>query len=98
VTHFVAMHLSGGTSIAAIVQDYPQSGGVNLFNVTGVGKLYYRPTGSKTWRYLGSCRVGTGSTSGDVEWSLAGPLDGTFKIAFPALGNFLGSSAEESLR
>jgi hypothetical protein len=74
------------------------SGGVNLFDVTGVGKLYYRPTGSKIWRYLGSCRVGTGSTSGDVEWDLGRTLDGTFKIVFPAQGNFLGSSAEESLR
>lgn len=93
-----ALHLYGGTSIAAIMEDYPQSGGVNLLNVTGVSRLYYRPTGSKNWRYLGSCRVGTGLTSGDVAWSLSGTLSGTFKIVFPAQGDFLGSSAERSLR
>jgi hypothetical protein len=98
VTLFVALHLYGGTSIAAIMEDYPQSGGVNLLNVTGASRLYYRPTGSKNWRYMGSCRVGTGVTSGDVGWSLSGTLSGTFKIVFPAQGDFLGSSAERSLR
>jgi hypothetical protein len=98
VNQFVALHFNGLTDVAAIMTDYPPSGGENFFNVTGASRLYYRPTGSKNWRYLGSCRVGTGLTSGDVEWSLSGTLSGTFKIVFPAQGDFLGSSAEQSLR
>jgi hypothetical protein len=43
VTHFVAMHLNGSTSLAAIVQDYPQSGGTHYANVTGTAKFYYLP-------------------------------------------------------
>jgi hypothetical protein len=40
----------------------------------------------------------TGTDSdGGIEIEPAGTLNGTFKIVFPAQGNFLGSSAEQSL-
>ena len=57
VTHFVAMHLNGTTSLAAIIQDWPQSGGVSYTTPRGVAKFYYRPTGTSNWRYLGSSRT-----------------------------------------
>ena len=95
VTHFVALHIDGDTSLGAIMQDYPASGGVTYKNVSGVAKFYWRPVGSKTWRYLGSSH--TNSSIGGVSVEPAGTLDGTFQIVFPAQGIFLGSSAEQSL-
>jgi hypothetical protein len=97
VTHFVALHLHGHTSLGAIIQDYPQPGGVHYANVTGIAKFYYEPTGSKTWRYLGESRA-TSANPGSVAIEHAGTLDGTFKIIFPAQGDFLGSSGTRSLR
>jgi hypothetical protein len=94
VTRFVAMHLNGYTSLAAIMTDYPPRGGVTYATVTGTAKFYYLPTGSSTWRYLGSSKS---NGSGDVALGPGGTLDGTFKIVFPAQANFLGSSAKQSL-
>jgi hypothetical protein len=96
VTHFVAMHLYGHTSLAAIIQDYPQSGGVHYANVTGIARFYYEPTGSKAWRYLGKSRA-TRTNPGSVAIEPAGTLDGKFKIVFPAQGDFLGSSGTQSI-
>jgi hypothetical protein len=97
VTHFVAMHLQGSTSLAAIIQDYPQSGGAHYANVTGIAKFYYQPAGSTTWRYLGESRA-TSSNAGSVAIEPAGTLHGKFKIVFAAQGNFLGSSGTQSLK
>jgi hypothetical protein len=94
VTHFVAMHIDGDTSLGAIIQDYPASGGVTYENVSGVAKFYWRPAGGKTWDYLGSSHT---SSFGSVEVEPAGTLDGTFQIVFPAQGIFLASNAEQSL-
>jgi hypothetical protein len=94
VTHVVAMHLSGGTDIAAIMQDYPPAGGVSYLTVTGVAKFYYLPQGGKSWRYLGSARA---SSSNNPAVDVSGTLDGHFRIVFPAQGDFLGSSATTSL-
>jgi hypothetical protein len=96
VTHVVAMHLFGDTGVAAIMQDYPQTGGggASYLTVTGIAKFYYLPQGGKTWRYLGSGRANS-STNPSVE--VAGTLDGHFRIVFPAQGDFLGSSATTSL-
>ena len=94
VTEVVAMHLEGGTDLAAIIQDYPQAGGVTYRTVAGVVKFYYLPDGSKTWRSLGSART---ASSGSVAIDVSGTLDGHFRIVFPAQGNFLGSSATTSL-
>lgn len=88
VTHFVALHLEGGTDLGAIVQDYPQSGGVTYATVRGTAKFYYHPKGTSTWRYLGSARTGSG---GSVALALSGTVDGYFRIVFPAQGYFLGS-------
>jgi hypothetical protein len=96
VTRFVALHLYGHTALGAIIQDYPQSGGVHYANVTGVAKFYYEPTGSKMWRYLGESRA-TSANPGSVGIEPAGTLDGKFKIIFPAQGDFLGSSGTQSL-
>jgi hypothetical protein len=96
VTHFVALHLNGDTSLAAIIQDYPQYGGVHYANVTGIAKFYYEPTGSKKWRYLGESRA-TRANGGSVAVEPAGTLDGNFKIVFPAQGDFLGSTGKRSL-
>jgi hypothetical protein len=96
VTHFVAVHLNGDTSLAAIIQDYPASGGVHYANVVGVAKFYYEPSGSTTWRYLGESRA-TRSDRGSVAIEPGGTLDGKFRIVFPAQGDFLGSSATQSL-
>jgi hypothetical protein len=97
VTHFVAVHLNGDTSLAAIIQDFPQSGGVHYADVTGIARFYYKPTGSKRWRYLGKSRA-TRANGGSVSIEPAGTLDGKFKIVFPAQGDFLGSSGTRSLR
>jgi hypothetical protein len=94
VTHFVALHLEGGTALGAIVQDYPQSGGVTYATVKGVAKFYYHPKGTSTWRYLGSDRT---SSFGAVAYALAGTVDGYFRIVFPAQGYFLGSQSTEYL-
>jgi hypothetical protein len=94
VTHFVALHLEGDTALGAIVQDYPQSGGVTDATVKGVAKFYYHPKGTSTWRYLGSDRT---SSFGAVAYSLAGTVDGYFRIVFPAQGYFLGSQSTEYL-
>jgi hypothetical protein len=94
VTHFVALHLEGGTDLGAIVQDYPQSGGVTYATVKGVAKFYYHPKGTSTWRYLGSDRT---SSFGAVAYALAGTVDGYFRIVFPAQGYFLGSQSTEYL-
>jgi hypothetical protein len=96
VTHFVAVHLNGDTSLAAIIQDYPQSGGVHYANVTGVAKFYYEPAGSTTWQYLGESRA-TSANPGSVAIEPAGTLDGKFKIIFPAQRDFLGSTGRQSL-
>jgi hypothetical protein len=96
VTHFVAMHLNGHTSLGAIIQDYPQSGGAHYANVTGIAMFYYEPTGSNTWRYLGESRA-TSANRGSVGIEPVGTLNGTFKITFPAQGDFLGSSATRFL-
>jgi hypothetical protein len=96
VTNFVALHLYGATSLAAIIQDYPQSGGVHYANVTGIARFYYEPAGSRTWRYLGASRA-TRANPGSVAIEPAGTLDGGFKIIFPAQGDFLGSSGTRSL-
>lgn len=91
VTRFVALHLEGGTDLAAIVQDYPQSGGVTHATVKGVAKFYYHAKGTSTWRYLGSDRT---SSIGAVAYSLGGTVDGYFRIVFPAQGYFLGSVSQ----
>ena len=96
VTHFVVLHLYGDTSIGALMEDYPQSGGTHYTNVTGIAKFYYEPTGSKSWRYLGESRA-TNANPGSVSVEPVGTLHGKFKIVFPAQGNFLGSSATHSL-
>jgi hypothetical protein len=96
VTSFVALHTNGDTALGAIIQDYPQAGGVTYANVTGTAKFYYEPSGSRTWRYLGESRVDSGNF-GSVAIEPVGTLDGTFRIVFPAQGNFLGSSATRSL-
>ena len=96
VTHFVALHLNGATSLAAIIQDYPQSGGVHYADVTGIARFYYEPAGSNTWRYLGESHA-TRANPGSVAIEPAGTLDGRFKIVFPAQGDFLGSSGTRSL-
>ncbi len=96
VTHFVAMHLNGDTSLGAIIQDYPQSGGVHYANVTGVAKFYYEANGSKTWRYLGESRA-TSANGGSVAIEPGGTINGEFKIVFAAQGDFLGSSSTRSL-
>jgi hypothetical protein len=88
VTSFVAMHLNGYTDLAAIMQDWPPSGGVSYAKVTGVDKFYYHPKGTSTWRYLGSART---DSSGSVAYALSGTVDGYFRIIFPAQGNFRGS-------
>jgi hypothetical protein len=94
VTHLVVMHLEGGTDVAAIMQDYPQAGGITYRTVTGVDKFYYLPAGGKAWRSLGSARTdGSGSVAIDVP----GTLDGRFRVVFPAQGDFLGSTATMSL-
>ena len=90
VTEFVVLHLYGDTSIGAVMEDYPQSGGAHYTNVTGIAKFYYEPTGSKSWRYLGESRA-TNANPGSVAVEPVGTLDGTFKIIFPAQGDFLGS-------
>ena len=79
VTHFVAMHLHGATSLGAIIQDYPQSGGVHYANVSGTAKFYYLPTGTKTWRYLGASKATSGN-GGSVAVEPSGTLSGKFKI------------------
>jgi hypothetical protein len=96
ITHVVAMHLFGDTGVAAIMQDYPETGGSgpSYLTVTGTAKFYYLPKGGKSWRYLGSGRANS-STNPSVE--VAGTLDGHFRIVFPAQGNFAGSSATTSL-
>jgi hypothetical protein len=96
VTEFVALHLDGDTGLGAIIQDYPQSGGVSYANVTGTAKFYYRASGSKTWRYLGASHTESGFP-GAVSLEVGGSLDGTFKIVFAAQGDFLGSSGTVSL-
>jgi hypothetical protein len=96
VTHFVALHLDGDTSLGAIIQDYPQSGGVTYANVTGIAKFYWQPTGSSTWRYLGESRA-TNANPGSVAVEPGGTLDGKFKIVFAAQGHFLGSTGLRSL-
>ncbi len=96
VTHFVAVHLNGDTSLAAIIQDFPQSGGVHYADVTGIAKFYYEPSGSKKWRYLGDSRA-TRANGGSVAVEPAGTLDGKFKIVFAAQGDFLGSTGTRSL-
>jgi hypothetical protein len=90
------MHLNGHTSIGALMEDYPQSGGAHYANVTGIAKFYYEPTGSKSWRYLGESSA-TSANHGSVAVEPGGTLDGTFKIVFAAQGDFLGSSATHSL-
>ena len=90
VTHVVALHLHGYTDLAAIVQDYPQSGGVTYAQVTGTVYLYYHPRGTSTWRYLSSART---DGQGNVAFARAGTINGYFRIVFPAQGHFLGSSA-----
>jgi hypothetical protein len=97
VTHFVAMHFNGDTGLAAIIQDYPQSGGVSYANVTGTAKFYYEPNGSRSWQYLGEAHTDAAAYPGSVAIEPGGTLDGTFKIVFPAQGDFLGSSASEYL-
>jgi hypothetical protein len=97
VTHFVALHLNGDTALAAIIQDYPQSGGVHFVTVTGIAKFYYEPAGSTRWTYLGQARA-TKASQGSVALEPGGTLHGKFKIVFPAQGDFLGSSARQSLR
>ena len=97
VTHFVAMHLHGATSLGAIIQDYPQSGGVHYANVSGTAKFYYLPTGTKTWRYLGASKATSGN-GGSVAVEPSGTLSGKFKIVFPAQGNFLGSTGTQTLK
>lgn len=96
VTHFVAIHLSGDTSLAAIIQDFPAAGGLHFVNVTGIVRFYYEPAGSSTWRYLGKARA-TKANRGSVAIEPAGTLDGRFRIVFPAQGNFMGSSGLRSL-
>jgi hypothetical protein len=96
VTHFVVLHLDGDTAIGALMEDYPQSGGAHYANVTGVAKFYYEPTGSQSWRYLGESRATSGNP-GSVGVEPGGTFDGTFKIVFPAQGDFRGSSATHSL-
>jgi hypothetical protein len=97
VTAFVVLHLYGDTSIGALMEDYPESGGgAHYANVTGIAKFYYEPTGSKSWRYLGESRA-TNANPGSVSVEPVGTLDGNFKIVFPAQGDFLGSSATHSL-
>jgi hypothetical protein len=96
VTHFVALHLHGDTSLGARIEDYPQSGGAHYANVTGIAKFYYEPVGSTSWRYLGESRA-TSANGGSVAVEPGGTLDGKFKIVFAAQGDFLGSSATESL-
>jgi hypothetical protein len=88
VTMFVAMHLYGYTDLAAIMTDYPPSGGVSYRTVTGVDRFYYHPKGTNTWRYLGSART---DGSGSVAFARSGTVDGYFRIVFPAQGDFLGS-------
>jgi hypothetical protein len=90
VTHFVAMHLSGATDLAAIMQDWPQSGGVSYATVTGVAKFYYHPKGTSTWRYLGSART---DNSGSVAYDLRGTVNGYFRVVFPAQSFFLSSTS-----
>jgi len=85
---FIALHLNGYTGLAAIMQDYPQSGGVTYTTVKGLAKFYYHPKGTSTWRYLGSART---DSSGSVAYALSGTVDGYFRIVFPAQGYFLGS-------
>jgi hypothetical protein len=97
VTHFVALSLEGTTSLGAIMQDYPQSGGVHDANVTGTAKFYYLPVGSKSWRYLGTSRATSGN-GGGVEVEAGGTLTGQFKIVFAAQGDFLGSSATQAIK
>ncbi|HTR95222.1 MAG TPA: hypothetical protein VMI73_26115 [Trebonia sp.] len=97
VTSFVALHLYGDTSLGAIIQDYPQSGGMHYANVTGTAKFYYLPTGSKTWRYLGASKA-TSANPGSVSIEPAGTLSGKFKIVFAAQGNFLGSTGTQTLK
>jgi hypothetical protein len=96
VTHFVAAHLEGDTSLAAIMQDYPQSGGVSYATVTGIARFYYQPSGSTGWSYLGKSRATKGNL-GSVAVEVAGTLDGRFRIVFRAQGDFLGSRATQSL-
>jgi hypothetical protein len=97
ITHFVAMHLNGSTALAAIVQDYPQSGGTHDADVTGTAKFYSLPVGSKSWRYLGASKA-TSSNDGSVGIEPSGTLSGQFKIVFAAQGNFLGSTATQALK
>jgi hypothetical protein len=89
VNEMVALHLHGGTDLGAIVDDDSVADGV-ADAVNGVAKFYYRAKGSKTWHYLGSDRT---DSDGAVGISLSGTVDGYFRIAFPAQGDFLGSSA-----
>lgn len=70
-------------------------GGVTAYpNVSGVAKLYYRASGSKTWHYLGSDRC---DSYGNVAFGVSGTVDGYFRIAIPAQGDFLGSSVTRYL-
>lgn len=94
VTEFVALHLHGVTDLGAIIQDWPQSGGVSYTTVRGVAKFYYHPKGTSTWRYLGSDRT---SSIGAVADDLSGTVDGYFRIVFPAQGYFLGSESTQYL-
>lgn len=97
IENVVVEDINGPTAVGAFILDYPSSGGENLASVVGIARLYNRPRGSTTWRYMGSSRVETGSGEGVVSWGLNGSVTGTFKIVFPAQGDFLGSSAEQSL-
>ncbi|TVZ01911.1 hypothetical protein EAS64_31220 [Trebonia kvetii] len=79
------------------MQDWPPSGGVHYANVTGTAKFYYLPVGSKTWRYLGASKA-TSANGGSVSVEPGETLTGKFKIVFAAQGNFLGSSATQTLK
>jgi hypothetical protein len=90
IAHFVALHLNGTTSLGAIMQDYPSSGGVSYTTPQGVAKFYHRAKGSGTWQYVGSART---DSYGSVAIDLSGTVSGYFRIVFPAQGFFLGSTS-----
>jgi hypothetical protein len=88
----VALHFHGETELGAVIEDWcpPQNRLIAI--PSGAAKFYYHPKGSTTWRYLGSSRTtAEAGLGGAVGLSLAGTVNGYFRIVFPAQGNFLGS-------
>jgi len=85
-------HVRGRTIVSGIVRDSCGAKKASFGAVKGEVKVYYHPSGTSSWRYLGEVRTGG---RGTFTYSRAGVLNGYFQVDFPAQGYYLASKSNE---